>query len=190
MGSDTPTVGLAVALELAGLAAPAVRRSQLSDLTRRKEELQTELAKVEKDIEVVGQATLLEPTESRFEFLAKLSQVGFLLLNPCGKILKRNRNGRHRKVLSRARGKEIEKSILLHLGIREEKASGCMAMSERKAFADVSVIEGPTNTVVCDELLFITGSLKLCLPMADKASRRARESGLGFNYFRRHYDEK
>jgi hypothetical protein len=65
-----------------------------------------------------------------------------------------------------------------------------MAMSERKAYADVSVIEGTTNTVVCDELLFITGPLKLCLAMADKASRRACESGLGFNYFRRHYDEK
>jgi uncharacterized protein YhaN len=40
------------------------RRSQLSELTRRKEELQVELAKVEKDIEAVGQATILEPAVS------------------------------------------------------------------------------------------------------------------------------
>jgi hypothetical protein len=40
------------------------RRNHLSELTRRKEELKTELAKVEKDIEAVGQATILEPTVS------------------------------------------------------------------------------------------------------------------------------
>ena len=40
------------------------RRSQLSELTSRKVELQAELAKVEKDIEAVGQASVLEPTVS------------------------------------------------------------------------------------------------------------------------------
>ena len=40
------------------------RRSQLSELTRRKEELQAELAKVDKDIEAVGQASVPKPTVS------------------------------------------------------------------------------------------------------------------------------
>jgi uncharacterized protein YhaN len=40
------------------------RRGQLSELTRRKEELQAELAKVEEDIEAMGQASVLEPTAS------------------------------------------------------------------------------------------------------------------------------
>jgi hypothetical protein len=40
------------------------RRGRLSELTRRKEELQAELAKVEKDIGEVGQASVLEPTAS------------------------------------------------------------------------------------------------------------------------------
>jgi uncharacterized protein YhaN len=40
------------------------RRGQLSQLTRRKEELKAELAKVEKDISAVGQVSVLEPTVS------------------------------------------------------------------------------------------------------------------------------
>ena len=40
------------------------RRGHLAELTRRKETLQNELAKVEKDIEAVGQAGVLKPTVS------------------------------------------------------------------------------------------------------------------------------
>jgi len=51
--------------ELAKLRQELVsRRGQLSELTRRKDELQAELAKVEKDIEAVGQVSIPQPTIS------------------------------------------------------------------------------------------------------------------------------
>jgi hypothetical protein len=67
---------------------------------------------------------------ARFEFLAKFSQFSFLLLNLFGKILERDRNGRHMYVLSLGRegGCKGHPNTLANM---DEKASGGAATPEQ-----------------------------------------------------------